>query len=188
MAYKYQSPIQFVCPKCKVKVRTEIESPIPNWRDHGLRAKGRSQATCPNCASEFSGHVINSAGSCDVMLDEYPDLKVDAGRARVRPSEDDDWADYDVPHDPKEVFLESNHHANRLLQELGGGGAHLVNRMIFAHHITALETYLGDTLIRRATEDNKAMARLLSSDQDLLREKFTLAQIATDEGFFVLRC
>lgn len=45
-----------------------------------------------------------------------------------------------------------------------------------------MEAYLGDTLINHVMADAAAMQRLINQDDDLTKEKFTLAEIAKDPG------
>ncbi|WP_246008488.1 hypothetical protein [Afifella aestuarii] len=98
-------------------------------------------------------------------------------------SELDDWLDYEASADPYRVFMDSYHHTGDLLADHGGvRGDHLVNRMIFSQQITALEAYLGDTLLNEVMRDKEAMQRLIDKDEDLAKEKFTLSQISNDPG------
>lgn len=70
-----------------------------------------------------------------------------------------------------------------LLADHGGvRGDHLVNRMIFSQQITALEAYLGDTLLNEVMGDKVAMQRLIDKDADLAKEKFTLSEVSKDPG------
>lgn len=93
------------------------------------------------------------------------------------------WADYEAPEDPYTVFMASYHHTGDLLAEHGGySGAHLLNRMVFSHQITALEAYLGDALINAVKADPSAGRRLIEQDKDLAAEKITLAEIANEPG------
>lgn len=95
--------------------------------------------------------------------------------------EPDEWVDYSVPDDPFTVFMSSYHHTGNLLADHGGdSGGHLVNRMIFSHQITAMEAYLADRLINEIESDADAFGRLLAQDEDLAKEKFTLAEILKD--------
>lgn len=95
--------------------------------------------------------------------------------------EPDDWVDYPVPENPFTVFMNSYHHTGDLLADHGSAsGAHLVNRMVFSHQITAMEAYLGDRLIGAVEADADAFQRLLDRDEDLLKEKFTLAKISKE--------
>jgi hypothetical protein len=98
-------------------------------------------------------------------------------------AEPDDWVDYPLPDDPFTVFMNSYHHTGDLLADHGKDqGAYLLNRMVFSHQVTALEAYLGDTLLNAVLGDKAAMDRLLAADTDLLQEKFTLAEIAGDSN------
>ncbi|UFW43207.1 hypothetical protein [Bradyrhizobium sp. WSM471] len=68
--------------------------------------------------------------------------------------EPDEWIDYTVPDRPFSVFMDSYHHAGELLTHHGNdSGGHLLNRMVFSHHVTALEAYLGDTLMKEVVAD-----------------------------------
>lgn len=69
--------------------------------------------------------------------------------------------------------------AAQVLVEHGGeAGAHLINRMVFAQQVSALEAYLGDTLMRGVECDKDALQRLIETDKELLSEKVTLVEIA----------
>lgn len=92
--------------------------------------------------------------------------------------EPENWLDYDVPPNPFTVFMDSYHHTGDLMAEIGkDDGRYLVNRLIFSHQITALEAYLGDTLLNAVASDPVAMQRLIDGDDDLSKQKFTLAEI-----------
>jgi hypothetical protein len=93
----------------------------------------------------------------------------------------DEWADYSVPDDPFTIFMSSYHQTGDLLADHGSdSGGHLVNRMIFSHQITAMEAYLADKLINEIKVDVDACQLLIDKDDDLAKEKFTLAEIAKD--------
>jgi hypothetical protein len=51
--------------------------------------------------------------------------------------------------------------------------------MIFSHQVTALESYLGDTLMKAVLADKAAMLRIATEDIELAKERFSLAQIAS---------
>jgi hypothetical protein len=97
--------------------------------------------------------------------------------------EPDEWLDYIPPDNPFTIFMSSYHHTGDLLADHGKeDGGHLLNRMVFSHQVTALEAYLGDTLINHVIADAAAAERLIDQDDDLTKEKFTLAEIAKDPG------
>lgn len=97
--------------------------------------------------------------------------------------ESDEWLDYTVPDNPFTIFMDSYHHTGDLLADHGkDNGGHLLNRMVFSHQVTALEAYLGDTLMKEVMADTSAMQRLIDQDDDLAKEKFTLAEISKEAG------
>ncbi|MGV2981966.1 hypothetical protein ACERNI_17495 [Camelimonas sp. ID_303_24] len=120
-------------------------------------------------------HVTN-VGKHEVIEDfEY-------GLEHAEP-EPDDWLDYEAPANPYRVFMNSYHQTGDLLADHGGvRGDHILNRMIFSQQITALEAYLGDTLLNEVMSDKEAMQRLIDKDEDLAREKFTLSEVSKDPG------
>lgn len=95
--------------------------------------------------------------------------------------EPDEWLDLTPPGDPCSVFLRSFRDTTDLLASHGSDdGGHLVNRLVFSHQITALETYLGDTLLNEVFADTKALQHLVDESEDLKKEKFTLSEISKD--------
>ncbi|CAD5291774.1 conserved hypothetical protein [Bosea sp. 62] len=122
----------------------------------------------------IENHRVTNAGRNKVIED------FDYGLEHGKP-EPDEWVDYSVPDDPFTIFMSSYHHTGDLLADHGShSGRHLVNRMIFSHQITAMEAYLADRLINEIAADAGAFQRLLSKDEDLAKEKFTLAEISKD--------
>lgn len=95
--------------------------------------------------------------------------------------EPDEWIDYPVPDNPFTIFMDSYHHTGDLLADHGtDNGRFLFNRMVFSHQVTALEAYLGDTLINAVIDDAAAMQRLIEKDTELVKEKFTLVEISKE--------
>jgi hypothetical protein len=95
--------------------------------------------------------------------------------------EPDNWIDYRLPDNPFTVFMASYQQTSELLTNHGSdNGTDLLNRLLFSHQITALEAYLGDTLLNDVLRDNDAIARLIQKDSDLAQKKFTLNDIAAD--------
>lgn len=91
----------------------------------------------------------------------------------------DDWLNYEAPRNPYTIFMNSYHHTGDLLADHGRAhGAFLLNRMVFSHQITALEAYLGDTLINEVMDDEVALQRLIGMAEELVGAKFTLTEIA----------
>ncbi len=126
----------------------------------------------------------NSASDCTVTLDEYPDVEVIADNAFFSPSEEDDWLNADLPENPAGIFMDSHNHSGDILAEYGVGGtgvlshsAFIINRMVFAQQVSALEAYLGDTLVQQVMFSQEAMDRLLDKEEELKDVKIGLADI-----------
>lgn len=98
-----------------------------------------------------------------------------------RDDEDDYWLNVDIPDEPIDIFMKSHRRTGDLLAEHGGNGSdQILNRMIFSHQVTALEAYLGDTLIKATLADPVAMKRLIGDYTDLNKQKYTLAEVAAE--------
>jgi hypothetical protein len=98
-------------------------------------------------------------------------------QGRVQPP-DDEWLDHVIQNDPYRIFLDSYSQTDGLLASHGGEeGNHLINRMVFAQQVSALEAYLADTLLKAVTNRKDAMERLATGDRNLNAEKFTLADL-----------
>jgi hypothetical protein len=123
----------------------------------------------------IENHRQTEAGEHELLEDfEY-------GLAHV--PESDIWVDYTLPDDPFTIFMDSYHQTGDLLTDHGrDDGRNLLNRMIFSHQVTALEAYLGDTLMKAVLADKAAMTRLATQDKDLARERFSLAEICGGNG------
>jgi len=181
---RLETRVQFVCPLCKRHVDTTVSVPEPKiGRDihtSEMTHEGSTDIRCSNCSTTFHSYVTNSSFGCDVTLDDYSEVEIDADFALFPSDESSSWINYEVPKDPHLIFFDSYHHTGDMLADHGGNGSHLMNRMIFAHLIGALEAYLGDTLMNAAMSSEETIHRLLSIDTEIGREKFSLAQIAAD--------
>ena len=131
-----------------------------------------------NVASE---EVINAA----IEAIEHDGVEWVPNERRIQ-APDDDWVDRYVPDDPHGIFMETYDHTLVILAEHGGeDGGDLINRMVFAQQVSALEAYLSDTLLKVTTNKKEAMERLVTGDKNLKAEKFTLADFATNPDIVV---
>ena len=149
-----------------------------------MTSESETEVTCNQCKVTFSAYVQNSASDCTVTLDDYPNGKVIADNAFFSPSDDDDWLNTDLPTNPAKIFLDSYYHAGDILAEYGVGGtgvlshsAFIINRMVFAQQVSALESYLGDTLVRHVMLSQEVIERLLHREKVLKDVKIGLADI-----------
>jgi hypothetical protein len=180
----YKSDISFVCPACNEPVTASMEVPEPDWtadRASDMVGEEDTEVECPECDMQFPAFVLNRGGDCMITLHDHPETKIEASMGYWDgPDEEEPWADYSVPTNPYAIYLDSYHETGDLLAEHGGEGMRLINRMIFSQQISALEAFLGDTLINRALDDNDAIQRLLATDVELAKLKFSLAEVMAD--------
>jgi hypothetical protein len=100
----------------------------------------------------------------------------------------EDWVNHSIPEDPHSIYLDSYHQVGDLLaKESNDDGGHLINRLIFAHHITALEAYLSDTLLRAVMKDPDAMKRLVFGSKDLTSKKYSMVDVISSPNFVLER-
>lgn len=180
-----QTQARFVCPACGEHAVCSVGVPEPQWgaaeKMSDLTSEDQTDVLCNKCGRDFPAYVQNGSSGCFISLDEFPNVIVDADYAFFSPPDPEDWFDFEVPDSPRSVFLDSYHHTGDILAEHGGSnGASLINRMVFAQQVSALEAYLGDTLIKNTLEDKAALSRLLARDNDLKDQKFDLVQIAAN--------
>lgn len=180
---RFETNVSFECPVCGEAANTTVEVPQPDWsaaeNDSDLNSEGSTEVTCTKCGTEFPACVSNRAGFCEIALDGYPDVYIACDVASFSPEVEEDWLELETKGDPYTVFTTSYRQAAQVLEEHGDeSGSHLINRMVFAQQISALEAYLGDTLLRGVAADQEALQRLVEKDKDLLGEKVTLAEIA----------
>lgn len=170
---------RFRCPACGKEVAANVLLPHPAWL-------GDSKATpevevitieCPLCKESFAGRALVRPNLCSLEFIDDPLTQISASPPMVR--DDGDWDDYDPPLDPYSIFNASLHEAGVLLDERGGGGTHLINRMVFAHFIGAFEAFLVDTLINKVLANEDAMKRLIAGDAQLRARRFSLTEISS---------
>src|SRR5262249_53980594 len=161
-------------------VWTSVVVPEPDWstaeKTSDLISYDATVVICPKCETEFAAQVVSSPYECTITLNDYPCTSIIADTAFFTQDPDDKWINYDPQEDPYSIFQSSYQLTDKLLEDHGGAGDDLINRMVFAQRITALEAYLADTLINTIKENCGAFSRLLAKDTELAKEKFTLAQ------------
>lgn len=184
---RLETTAKFTCPICHEVATSKVGVPEPNWgasdKMSELTSESETEVTCDQCEEAFSAYVQNSASNCTVTLDDYPDVRITADNAFFSPM-DDDWLNSNLPADPASIFWDSYHHSGDILGEYGVGGtgalahsAFMINRMVFAQQISALEAYLGDTLVKQAMNSKEVMDRLLEKEEELRNVKIGLVDI-----------
>jgi hypothetical protein len=178
---QFETHVTFQCPACSSVVQAAVDVPEPDWgaaeSSSDLNSEGETVVSCNVCRKDFDAYVTNSAGDCHVTLNDHPDTRVDADIAFFSPDEDD-WSDEDLPDNPYSIWEASYRQTCAFLDSHGEeAGDALINRMVFAQHVVALEAYLADTLLKSVLHDPKVLGRLLEQDTELRKERFSLLDI-----------
>ena len=191
MSQRFETHVQFVCPACAAHAHTAVDVPEPDWgaaeSSSDLSSEGETEVNCPHCNAVFDAYVINSAGDCDIRLNDHKDTAVAADMAFFSP-EEDEWSDYELPENPYSIWMASYEQARTFLEAHGSeDGGSLLNRMVFAQHVAALEAFLGDTLIKAVLDDRKVIVRLLENDTELRKDRVSLLDVQGNPNLVVDR-
>lgn len=183
--------IRFKCPECTTDVEIEVMVPEVDYSVDRLSdslSEDDIDFECPHCDASFNGHVQNSPSHCAVEILGHPSVPVDADDALFpapdRSSDDEQWLNLETAPQPYTVFLDAYHHLGEILAEYGEGGSgrltnsvKVINRMVFASAIGAMEAYLGDLLANSVFSSKAALKKLLDGDDVLKDGKVRLSEI-----------
>jgi hypothetical protein len=183
---QFESKVHFRCPACRASNFLEVPVPefdfaVENMSD--LTSEGESELWCEHCESEFPATVWCNSSYCQFTLDEHPEIVITGDAPFYNQADDDFWVDYDPPEDPFGICVATLDQMVSLITDkpTHKDDPQLLNRMVLSQAVTALETYLFDTLVRRISSDRSLIVRLLERDKHINQEKFTLRAIATNE-------
>ncbi len=165
-----ETEVFFHCPECGGDVDGFVELPVvyEYGDDHNLPVT----VNCYICNTSFEGWVQTDWDNCKIELDEFPDTEIKAGPARGYAQDDDydtgyyEWLEQQEL-DSRPVYM-AFHHTMDDIKALTSGvfldqRSQMLARMLLAQSITALETYLADTLILAVSNNKDAQGRLLRS-------------------------
>lgn len=185
-----QTEVRFICPECSEKVAVIVYVPEVDW-SHDSPGDSLSEddidIECPLCETVFDAHVQNSPSHCAVEFSEYPDVEVEADDAIFSFEHDDDehgWLNLDPPDEPFAVYKDAIYRLQLIIGEHGIGGkksilqsSAVVNRMVYASAIGAMEAFLGDLLMRTVLAEKIALKRLLANESELKKTSISLVRI-----------
>lgn len=182
-----EAVVRFQCPECHKEVDTTVRVPALPWgstdKISDMSAEDNEDVTCPECDQVFPVHVYHTTAGCDVMLEDHSDVRVRSEDPYFTKEDDDrNWEDEQAPpENPRGIFLDSYHESKHHLLEHGSDhGPSLINRMVFAQQVSALEAFLSDTLLGHLTSKTEAMLKLAMELPALKNKEFKLHQIAGD--------
>lgn len=184
-----RSTAKFTCPSCHKYAVTEVPVPEPDWGAlsddlSDMTREESTHVTCNHCSVVFPAWASSATYECSLTLDDYPSVEVYSDTGYYLEGEGGDWHNYELPENPEGIFMYSHHHSLKILDQYGVDGtsgvtesACIINRMVFAHQISALEAYLGDTLLKQVMHSQKVLGILLAKEQQLRDVKVGLADV-----------
>jgi hypothetical protein len=195
MSGMFSSYTKFDCPECSKHGSCNLEfleltiAHDGDEIENAIVSRHELTIVCPTCKEEFSAHADFDGTSLQALsLDAHPETRLSLEQPYY--FDLDDWPDLDgdIPTDPYEVFKDTHAASMELLTKHDcSRGDDLLNRMVFAHQISALEAFLSDT-IRAALKWHKAGLRRLTSELKYLKdEKVALSEILADPDVVYVR-
>ncbi|MBY6067664.1 hypothetical protein KUW17_12980 [Leisingera aquaemixtae] len=171
-----ETDASFYCPDCEKNVDGLVELPVV-YEDGGEEHLPVS-VLCFSCNQSFEGWAKTDWYSCEIELDDYPGLQVEASPVQGSIHDYDDYDDYDQDYfawlEQQERLSRPVFHAfcktNDDIRALALGiqadqRSRMLARMLLAQSITALEVFLADTLILTVTNNRDVQSRLLKSKE-----------------------
>src|SRR5690348_638773 len=183
---QFESRVHFHCPACHAD--NTLNVPVPEFdfaveSMADLSSEGQTELWCEFCETEFPASVWCSSSYCQFTLDDHPNIVITGDAPFFSQADDDYWIDYDPPEDPFGICVITLDQMRTLVTDepTHKDDPQLLNRMVLSQSVTALETYLFDTLVRRIFADRSLISRLLERDKHINQEKFTLRALAANE-------
>ena len=184
----FQTNIVFPCPSCGQTSGIEVQVPELNFMGDKMSehvSEGEVYFSCPNlqCKADFEGYAYCTGHECTISLEDH-DLEINGDPPMYSQTDDYNWGEYDIPDDPYGIFVSTH---DQMLELLGmefvlPDDNQIVARMIFAQLITALEAFLGDTLMSEVLRKKDKTEAFLANNTEINKQKFSLKEIAADGG------
>lgn len=182
MYHPVTTTIRYKCPQCQREVTHLLEVPEVDYSYDRLSdslSEDDGDIECPYCQTEFAVHIQNSPSHCAVEFIDFPDVKVDADDAFYSGYEDDDF-DVDVKNQKEPVadLLARLISINKILSLSGPPDAVLLaTQLAYSSVITALETYLWETMKYAIENDEKIVFNIITKFPHFKDQKMDLRKI-----------
>ncbi|MFN3253828.1 hypothetical protein [Roseibium album] len=165
-----ESHASFHCPICEKDVDGAVDLPVVY--EHSDEIELPVSVMCYDCHSIFQGWVKTDRGSCEIAFDDYPDVDVTADPA-IGYYEDANELDYfewlaeeeaRSARPVRRAFIKTVKEVQSLAFGLKSDQqSEMLARMLLTQSITALEVFLGDSLVFTVTKTKEAQEKLLKS-------------------------
>lgn len=181
----FESVFNFRCPQCGHSDFLELPVPQFNFnveRMSDLYSEDQIEFECPSCDTEFAGDVTCTSASCEIVVFE-PSAFTMSGDPPMFSADPEDA--YEPPSDPFSLFLETIQRCLIVadMQFDAKNDPQFLKRMAFTTIVTALETYLSDSLQNAIKESNAALGNLIAKDRHFAAMKIPLADLVNSPDF-----
>lgn len=178
--------VKFLCPECGNMVHEFVDMPAYDTssdraRDH--RAVAEEQVICSSCDESYELQLANAAHGATASLLEHSEIPVSV----VEP---DDYVDFEYqeyldslePVEPYEIFKRAWMEINALGREpaVSDLAPQLMHRMLFLQHVTIMESYLNDFLIKVIADHPEALLGIIRKHDKFSAEKISWVDALTN--------
>ena len=186
-----QTYFDFVCPSCSKETTATAEVPVVY--EGMIEVDLPLSVRCDACSAEFSANITTNWDNSEILLDEFPETEIQAEPVRgFQDPPDIDWEylygpdGLDFGNSPYGLLIKTLDGISRLVEQADGvADRDIMLRMLLVQSVTALETFLGDTLQLEVSGKEESQKRLLMNNalgigttRVLLRETFGIENFA----------
>ncbi len=168
--------LTFKCSKCGSYLNEEI--PVPDNNMSGdEEIETMDIVSCHVCEVDYHVHLINNGGVALATINGIDNDDVDASypyvESRDEMPDELEWYSSYAFQSSYDYFISSINDMKKILTYSCGdyNQKEILKRMVFVQSISAMESYLADTLISRVIVDKDLLARLYEVDNILNKEK-----------------
>lgn len=180
------SIVRLTCKKCNNPIEESIYVPEPDFSAEKMKDSGvydDGSICCSECGEEYEYSLDNSYYGLTLDVEGYDDDEISWTDPEFEHSaEEDDWYTSSTPKTHFDNFSESINEIRTLLesQHASTETTQFFKRMLFVQTITALETYLSDSLKSLILQNEDYIKILLEKDPVLKEQKFPLITIYSE--------
>lgn len=184
------SYVSFECPICKGDADGAVELPVVYEQSE---VSLPVSVMCCDCNKSFDGWVETNWYDCNITLDDYPELHIEAepvqGEPYIADYEEEyyHWLEYQqtTRRPVYDAFCQNICDIRNLASDIvENEQSQMLARMLLTQSITALEVYLADILMTTVASDQSTQEKLLRSKSlELGTKNFKLADAIGIEDF-----
>ena len=174
--------LTFKCKKCGSSISEEM-SIYDNNMDDSEEIEATDTVTCNKCEIDYHTSLTNKGGIVLANIEGINNNKVNTSTPYYKSTEilpdDLEWYSRYAFKSSYEYFTSTIEDMNAILlsKPIDHSLREIINRMVLVQVISAMESYLSDTLISRVITDSDLLLRLFEVDRELNKEKISISNI-----------